>query len=171
MPTTPASASTRFADLAGDWITINEPWCVSFLSHAWGVQAPGLRDPAGRRSAPPTTRCSPTGWRLQQFRAKAPDARVGITNILSNVNPRSEAPEDVAAAHQLDIRMNRIFLEPCYHGEYPDDVVAVFAADGLNAGEADGALVQPGDLAADLGADRLRRHQPLHQRPRLRRRR
>ena len=42
--------------------------------------------------------------------------------------------------------MNRIFLEPCYHGEYPADVVAVFAAAGLNAGEVEGALVQPGDL-------------------------
>ena len=35
-----------FTDVARDWITINEPWCVSFLSHEWGVQAPGLRDPS-----------------------------------------------------------------------------------------------------------------------------
>ena len=43
----------------------------------------------------------------------------------------------------LDIRMNRIFLEPCYHGEYPDDVVEVFGPDGLNAGEADGGSCSP----------------------------
>ncbi len=134
-----------FTDVARDWITINEPWCVSFLSHEWGVQAPGLRDPSAAIRAAHHTLLA-HGLALEQFRAKTPDARVGITNLLSNVNPRSEAPEDAAAAHQLDIRMNRIFLEPCYHGEYPDDVVAVFAAAGLNAGEVEGALVQPGDL-------------------------
>jgi beta-glucosidase len=135
-----------FADLVDDWITINEPWCVSFLSHAWGVQAPGLRDPAAAIRAAHHTLLA-HGLALQHFREKAPGARVGITNILSNVNPRTDAPADVAAAKTLDIRMNRIFLEPCYHGQYPADVVEVFGPDGLNAGEADGALVQPGDLA------------------------
>ncbi len=135
-----------FADLATDWITINEPACISFLSHALGVQAPGARDPAQAIRAAHHTLLA-HGLALAHFRDAAPGARVGITNILSNVNPRTDAAADIAAAARLDIRLNRIFLEPCYHGQYPDDVVAEFAADGLNAGEADGALVQPGDLA------------------------
>ena len=134
-----------FADLVVDWITINEPWCVSFLSHEWGVQAPGVRDPAQAIRAAHHTLLA-HGLALRHFRARTPDAKVGITNLLSNMNPRSDSPEDLAATKLLDIRMNRIFLEPCYHGEYPADVVAVFAAAGLNAGEVEGALVQPGDL-------------------------
>jgi beta-glucosidase len=134
-----------FADLVDDWITINEPWCVSFLSHEWGVQAPGVEDPNQAIRAAHHTLLA-HGLALQQLRTKAPAARVGITNIVSNVNPGSDSPADVAAAAELDIRLNRIFLEPCYHGDYPDDVLAVFAPAGLAAGETDGDLVRPGDL-------------------------
>jgi beta-glucosidase len=84
---------------------------------------------------------------LAEFRKKAPQLRVGITNIHSNVTSKTESPADLAAAAELDVRMNKLFLEPLYRGSYSDDVVAVFAADGLNAGEIEGALVQPGDLA------------------------
>jgi beta-glucosidase len=132
-------------DLVDDWITINEPWCVSFLSHAWGVQAPGLTDDKlAIRAAHHALLAH--GLALAQFRLKQPAARVGITNILSNVNPLTSSDADVAAAAQIDSRFNRVFLEPCYHGRYSEDVLAVFAADGLNAVPAEGSLVQPGDL-------------------------
>lgn len=133
-------------DLATHWITINEPWCVSFLSHALGKHAPGLTDGALALRAAHHTLVA-HGLALRAFRAKLPEAKVGITNILRLVNPASEAPEDVEAARVVDIRTNRIFLEPCYHGVYPEDVVEAFAPEGLNRGEQEGALVQPGDLA------------------------
>ena len=47
-----------------------------------------------------------------------------ITNLIANVNPGSDDPADVAAAAVADIRMNRLFIDPCYRGEYPADVVA-----------------------------------------------
>jgi beta-glucosidase len=109
------------------------------------VQAPGFQDPnMAIRAAHHTLLAH--GLALQQLRTKAPEARVGITNIVSNVNPGSDSPADIAAAAELDIRLNRIFLEPCYHGDYPDDVLAVFAPAGLVAGETDGDLVRRGDL-------------------------
>ena len=86
------------------------------------------------------------GLALAHFRSKRPAARVGITNILSNVNPLTSHDADMVAAAQIDSRFNRVFLEPCYHGRYSEDVLAVFAADGLNAIPAEDALVQPGDL-------------------------
>lgn len=132
-------------DLVEYWITINEPWMVSFLSYALGMQAPGMTD--GRlaiRAAHHTLVAH--GLALRQFRSKLPDAQVGITNNLSTIGAASESPADREAARLWDIRMNRIFLEPCYHGEYPADVIAVFGPDGLNPGEQEGALVQPGDL-------------------------
>ena len=34
----------RLGDLVHDWVTVNEPWGVSFLGHALGIKAPGRRD-------------------------------------------------------------------------------------------------------------------------------
>ena len=147
----------RFGDYAAPWSSarsvtwprigslINEPWCVSFLSHAWGVQAPGVMDDKQAIRAAHHALVA-HGLALAQFRALLPTARVGITNILSNVNPLTSSEADAVAAAEVDVRFNRVFLEPCYHGSYPADVLAVFEADGLNAVPADGVLVQPGDL-------------------------
>jgi beta-glucosidase len=133
-------------DLANDWITINEPWCISFLSHAWGAQAPGVKDDAlALRAAHHTLLAH--GLALPAFRSKLPHARVGITNITSVASPGDQSPENVEAARVLDVRMNRIFLDPVYLGAYTPEVLAVFGIDGLNEGEVEGALVQPGDLA------------------------
>jgi beta-glucosidase len=33
-----------FGDRVANWITINEPWCVTWLGNFWGVHAPGLKD-------------------------------------------------------------------------------------------------------------------------------
>lgn len=135
-----------FVDLADRWITINEPICVALLGHALGVQAPGIRDPGlAIRAAHHTLLAH--GRALQLFRERAAWARVGITNLIANVNPGSDDPADVAAAAVADIRMNRLFIDPCYRGEYPADVVAAFAAAGLNTGESVDGIVQPGDMA------------------------
>jgi beta-glucosidase len=134
-----------FGDVADKWITINEPWCVSFLSHEWGVQAPGLMDPAlAIRAAHHTLLAH--GLALQALRSVCPDASVGITNILSNVAPLTLSSDDAEAARRLDIRMNRVFLEPLYLGSYSDEVVEEFAFAGLHKGERVGGLIQPGDL-------------------------
>jgi beta-glucosidase len=133
-------------DLANDWITINEPWCIAFLSHAWGVQAPGIRDAKlAIRAAHHVLLAH--GFTMRAFRANLPNARVGITNILSVASPADQALENIEAARVLDICMNRIFLDPLYRGAYSEEVLGVFGVDGLNSTEADGELVQPGDLA------------------------
>ena len=36
--------SRRFSDRVNHFTTFNEPWCVSFLGHANGYFAPGLKD-------------------------------------------------------------------------------------------------------------------------------
>jgi beta-glucosidase len=127
-------------DLFVHVITVNEPWCISFLSHEWGVQAPGSTD---RRLAVRALHHTllAHGLALAEARRIVPHAQVGITNILSNVAPRTPSPADVEAARLLDIRMNRIVLEPCYLGTYSEELVAEFGASGL-----DDELVAAGDL-------------------------
>ncbi|MFX5207054.1 family 1 glycosylhydrolase, partial [Acinetobacter baumannii] len=36
--------SHRFSDRMEEWITFNEPWCVSFLGYGNGYFAPGISD-------------------------------------------------------------------------------------------------------------------------------
>jgi beta-glucosidase len=50
--------SLRLGDRVTNWITHNEPWCVSFLSHQIGEHAPGCMTPG--RAAARTTSCSRT---------------------------------------------------------------------------------------------------------------
>ena len=38
------AAAERFGDRVQDWITINEPWCVSWLGYMNGVHAPGVKN-------------------------------------------------------------------------------------------------------------------------------
>ena len=41
---TPRRVVERLGHLADDWITLNEPWCSSFLGYGYGAHAPGRTD-------------------------------------------------------------------------------------------------------------------------------
>ena len=133
-------------DLAEHWITVNEPVCASFLSYWWGMQAPGRTDLTEAVRAAHHLLLG-HGLALRAFRDRRPEAKLGITNLVSNLAPASSSAEDAAATAALDIRFNRVFLEPVYHGSYGADVAAVFADQGLTADETDDGLVRRGDLA------------------------
>jgi beta-glucosidase len=132
--------------LAEHWITVNEPVCASFLSYWWGMQAPGHTDLTEAVRAAHHLLLG-HGLAVRAFRERRPEAKLGITNLVSNLAPASSSPEDAAATAALDIRFNRVFLEPVYHGSYGADVAAVFADQGLTADETDDGLVRRGDLA------------------------
>ena len=137
-------------DLAEHWITINEPWCASFLGHSWGMQAPGHTDEEEAVRAAHHLLLA-HGLALAEFRRRRPEAKVGITNILSQVRPLTDSADDLAAAAEMDVRANRLFLDPVYRGAYTPEVLAVFGKYGLTTGltgeATDDGLVRPGDLA------------------------
>lgn len=124
-------------DLADEWVTLNEPWCSSFLGYGYGAHAPGRTDPAAAVAAAHHLNLA-HGLALPRLRAVAPTARIGITNIVTDVVPQTDAVADREAARRVDAGSNRFFLDPVYLGGYSDAVHAAFP--GL------AALVQPGDL-------------------------
>ena len=134
-----------FKDLVEDWITINEPWCIAFLGHSWGVQAPGFKDEALAVKASHHVLLA-HGLALAEFRSSFPEARVGLSNILCNAEPKTSNSQDVAAAARVDARMNKLFLNPVFKGFYGDEVIELFGRFGLNEIEDANQLVQPGDL-------------------------
>lgn len=134
-------------DLATDWVTLNEPWCSSFLGYGYGAHAPGRREPAAAIAAAHHLNLA-HGLALPRMRAVAPDARIGITNIVTDVVPASDSAADRAAAERIDAGSNRLFLDPVYLGAYSEAVHAAFPSLATHVRDGDLALIAaPVDFA------------------------
>lgn len=133
--------STALGDRVRNWITHNEPWCISILSHQIGEHAPGWRDPYAALRAAHHVLLS-HGRAVPVIRANSPNAEVGITLNFEWIDAACASEADARAAREADGRFNRWFLDPIYGRHYPADVVAGYEPilpNGLD-------FVQPGDL-------------------------
>ena len=142
----------RFADYAGvvidhlgdrvpKWLTLNEPWTVVSQGYCRGLHAPGHRDYATAGTALHHMMLA-HGEALARFRAAPPaGAEIGVTLCMAVPRPWSHDPADVAAAWLLDGEQNRVYLDPLFHGSYPDDLAGLFPT------LFDDAVVRDGDLA------------------------
>jgi beta-glucosidase len=123
----------RFADFAevitrtlGDRVasvaTINEPWCVAWLSHFWGIHAPGLRDIRATARAMHHINLA-HGLAVERLRAMG-QPNLGIVLNFNHMQPASDAPADVTAARTFDGIFNRWYIEGLTKGTYPADILA-----------------------------------------------
>jgi len=133
-------------DRVKDWITHNEPWCVSVLGYADGIHAPG------RKSWPDALRAAhhlllSHGWAMPVIRANVPEARAGITLNFVPAQPASNSAADLEATREFDGRFNRWFVEPLFGLGYPADVVRDHENEG-RLPESGMAFVREGDLEA-----------------------
>lgn len=122
------AVTRRLGDRVKHWITHNEPWCTAFLGHHEGVHAPGIRNFGTAMQVCHHLLLS-HGLVLPVVRANAVGARAGITLSLHPIEPATNAPADVAAAHRHDGLRNRWFLDPLHGRGYPADVLALLGAD------------------------------------------
>ncbi len=105
----------RIGDRVASTATINEPWCVSWLSHFLGHHAPGKTDiTAAARSVHHVLRAH--GEAMQRLRARG-QKNLGIVLNFEAVQPAS--PQDIPASQRFDAIMNRMFIEPLTTGQYP----------------------------------------------------
>ena len=117
-----AAVHARLHDRIGNWITLNEPWCSSFLGYAAGVHAPGVQDPAAAVRAAHHLLLG-HGLAARAIREQGTESRVGITLNLYAVDAASDSPADADAARRIDGLANRVFLDPVLLGRYPADVL------------------------------------------------
>lgn len=115
----------RIGDRVARVATINEPWCVAWLSHFRGVHAPGLRDIRAAARAMHHVLLA-HGTALARLRARG-RANLGIVLNFDDSLPASDAPEDVAAADLEDQIFNRWFIEGITRQSYPPDALAGLA--------------------------------------------
>ena len=128
----------RLGDRVVSISTHNEPWVMATLGYETGIFAPGIQDRRQAMQAAHHLLLS-HGLALQALRADGCRSALGIVLNLSPVQPATAAPADVASAHVEDGRLLRWYMDPLFHGRYPQDIVEVLAADAPQ--------VQAGDLA------------------------
>lgn len=115
----------RLGDLIPYWITLNEPWVVTFLGHLTGEHAPGIRDP---RTALLVSHHLNLAHALGREAIRAvrneQTAKIGITNILTKGLPEDpEREEERTLAYVYERLQNGWFIEPHIHGTYPQEVL------------------------------------------------
>lgn len=115
--------SRHFSDRIRHWLTLNEPAVTAFEGHEQGIHAPGAQD---TRLAWQTSHhfllAHGLAVPILRTNGKA-NTRVGITLNFTQLDPATSAPEDQAAAHFMDGKLHRWFLDPIFRGTYPTDVL------------------------------------------------
>ncbi|WP_342075857.1 GH1 family beta-glucosidase [Yoonia sp. SS1-5] len=116
--------TARIGDRMAAVATINEPWCVAFLSHFLGHHAPGLRDLRATARAMHHIMLA-HGEAMTRLRS------AGIDNCGIVLNFEHSAPADSTAASRdaanlQDAIYNRWFIEAVNKGTYPAEVLAGF---------------------------------------------
>ncbi len=118
------------ADRLGDRLksiaTINEPWCVAWLSHFLGRHAPGLTDlPSAAKAMHNILLAHGLGMNAlrDQLGSDHPCQQGIVLNMEVSV-PASDDPKDIKAAAMQDGIYNRWFADAIFKGQYPQDILA-----------------------------------------------
>ena len=143
--------SERFAEYAGMvyealsdsvslWLTLNEPWVVAWMGHGSGVHAPGKTDAA---AALATTHhlLLGHGLAMEKMRSAGDGNQLGVTLNLHPARPSRNIEADAKAARLVDGQAVRLYLDPLFHGEYPEDVLSHYQGRGVDL-----FFVRDGDL-------------------------
>jgi beta-glucosidase len=134
----------RIGDRVASVATVNEPWCVAWLSHFLGIHAPGHRDIRAAARAMHHVLLA-HGTALERLRGLG-QPNLGIVLNFEHAEPASPEPADVLAAATQDAIFNRWFIEGITRGSYPAEVLAGLAPHLPDSWQADMALIgQPLD--------------------------
>jgi beta-glucosidase len=108
----------RLADRVKLWATLNEPWCTAFLGHGTGEHAPGKCNFAEAYQTAHHLLLA-HGQAVQVYRQGNYGGQIGIVINLDHFVPASPSAMDQAACQRAYDENTNLFLEPLYHGHYP----------------------------------------------------
>jgi beta-glucosidase len=135
-------AELMFQEFSGKikkWLTLNEPWCISFLSNFIGVHAPGNQD------LQLATQIShhllvAHGKTVQKFRELGNDGEIGFAPNTTWLEPYSNRQEDIDACNREIGWYIEWFMDPVFKGNYPDFMVDWFKKKGVELDIEDGDM-------------------------------
>jgi beta-glucosidase len=135
----------RLGDRVRNWITHNEPWCVTVLGNQQGKHAPGVRDWHAALATSHHLLLS-HGAAVRALRSIDHSFQVGIALNLVPAIPASPSEADRDATRHFDGSFNRWFLDPIHGRGYPEDILRDYETDGSLPPNWH-SLVREGDLA------------------------
>ncbi|CAL1708994.1 unnamed protein product [Somion occarium] len=113
-----------FGDIVQNWITHNEPWCVSLLGYGSGRFAPGHVGDTEHWIVAHNLLLA-HAYAVKAYREEfkpAQGGQIGITLDCQWTIPYDDSPETTARA--LDFKLTR-FADPIYRGQYPARVKTI----------------------------------------------
>ncbi|MBT6981582.1 MAG: beta-glucosidase [Candidatus Marinimicrobia bacterium] len=137
--------SKHLGDRVRNWITHNEPWCVSYLGYIEGHKPPGLINKWSKSLATAHHLLLSHGMAIPEIRKNSKQSEIGITLNLNTAIPASGSTYDEDACRFFDGQFNRLYLNPLYNNEYPDDVFEYLKTKSLIS-ESDLNFIKQGDL-------------------------
>ena len=128
------------SDEVGFWLTLNEPWVSAWMGYGLGAHAPGYRD-SGKALAATHHLLLGHGLAMERMRYAGDGNQLGVTLNLHPGHPSRNTLPDREAARRADGQAVRLYLDPLFHGQYPEDLFSYYQELG-----ADLSFVRDGDL-------------------------
>jgi beta-glucosidase len=126
-------AETMFKEFKGKikyWITLNEPWCISFLSNYHGVHAPGYTDLQLATNISHHLLVA-HGKAVKRFRELNIEGEIGYAPNTTWLDPFSNKQEDIDACRREIAYYIEWFMDPVFKGEYPQFMIDWFKKKGV----------------------------------------
>ncbi|TYS17699.1 beta-glucosidase [Rossellomorea vietnamensis] len=126
-------AAFMFKEFSGkikNWLTINEPWCVSFLSNFIGVHAPGYQDLQLATTISHHLMLA-HGKAVSRFRESGVEGGIGYAPNTEWNEPFSDKQEDIDASNRATGWFIEWFFDPIFKGSYPEFMLEWFKQKGV----------------------------------------
>ena len=135
-----AAAVEAFGDRVTEWLTLNEPWCVTWLGYMNGVHAPGVKNLDHALAAAHHTALA-HAEATRAMREVRSDLRIGLALNMTTYRIEDESDKDLAELGDLmDAQLNRWWIEAFLKGSYPENLMKFHESRLAN-------IIHPGDLA------------------------
>mgnify|MGYP001166265154 CR=1 FL=1 len=123
--------SKHLGDRVKNWITHNEPWCISYKGYIEGEFPPGIKNNWTKSIATTHHLLLSHGMAIPEIKSNSLSANVGITLNLTPGIPASSSEYDIDECAKFDGVFNRMYLDPLYKKSYPQDIFDWLLKDNL----------------------------------------
>ncbi|MNB63326.1 Beta-glucosidase [compost metagenome] len=129
----------RYGSQIKRWMTVNEPWCASFLSNYHGEHAPGNKDLQTAVTVAHHLMLA-HGQAVRKFRELGIDGEIGFAPNATWMEPYTNSKEDIDACRRENGWFIEWFMDPVFKGEYPSFLTEWFRERGAEVPIQDGDM-------------------------------
>jgi beta-glucosidase len=122
-----AAVTAALGDSVPTWLTLNEPKTVVQNGYLNGGHAPGFREEPSRAYVVAHHLLLAHGLAVQAMRPHLESARIGPALNLHPCYPADDSAEAAGQTYLYDGFENRLYLDPIFRGDYPQDAMAAIA--------------------------------------------